>query len=108
MSRRASAGEVQITPDGMRFELDVEGAVAFIDCRRAAGSGLAMIHTEVPHELSGQGVGTALVQGALDLARTRGMEVLPYCPFVHAYIRRHPEYVDLVSGKYPRRDDLVR
>jgi uncharacterized protein len=49
-----------------------------------------------PH-FEGKGVGAALVQGVLDDVRARGLKVRPCCPFVAAYIRRHPEYEDLVA-----------
>lgn len=82
--------------DEQRFELPVEERVAFINYR-ITGDAIVMAHTEVPQELEGQGVGSALVQGALDLARQRHQHVVPSCPFVSAYIRRHPDYLDLVS-----------
>jgi predicted GNAT family acetyltransferase len=53
--------------------------------------------TEVPEALEGQGIGSALARGALDDVRAQGLQVIPLCPFVAAFIRRHPEYLDLVS-----------
>lgn len=67
---------------------------------------LVLVHTDVPPELEGRGVGGRLVQGVLETARERGTKIFPACPFVHAYIRRHPEYLDLVSARYPRRAEL--
>ncbi len=57
-------------------------------------------HTEVPESLSGRGVGTALVKTALDHARSLGVNVIPRCPFVAAYLRRHPAEQDLVTDRY--------
>ena len=57
-----------------------------------------MLHTEVEPEHEGKGVGAALVQGALDDVRDRGLKVQPLCPFVAAYIQRHPDYEDLVTS----------
>jgi predicted GNAT family acetyltransferase len=85
-------------PGDLRYEIDVDGAAAgFIDYRRSDGV-VELVHTEVARESQGKGVGAALVQGALDDLRTQGVKVLPSCPFVAAYIRRHPEYEDLVAS----------
>ena len=56
---------------------------------------LTILHTEVPKELNGQGIGSALVRGLLDQARAQGLKVMPLCPFVAAYMDKHPEYADL-------------
>ena len=89
-------GSVIDNGEEQRFELAVEERVAFIDYQ-LRNDAIVMAHTEVPEELEGQGIGSALVQGALDLARQRHVNVVPSCPFVSAYIRRHPDYLDLVS-----------
>jgi len=52
----------------------------------------------VPPELGGKGAGSALVKGALDQVRAEGLKVIPQCPFVKAYIDKHPEYADLLKG----------
>ncbi len=80
-----------------RYELDVPGGHAFIDYRRDAGV-VTMVHAEVPEVLQGRGIGSALVRGALDLARERGEKVIAACPFVAAYVRRHPEYQGLLTA----------
>ncbi len=79
-----------------RFELDVDGAIAFSNYRRA-GNVLTVLHTEVPAALNGRGIGSRLVAGILDLARAQGLKVVPVCPFVKAYIERHAEYTDLLA-----------
>lgn len=99
---------VRMDPDLRRFVLDIDGTSAFIDYREVRAGELALTHAEVPRQFEGRGVGTALVQGTLALARQRHLQVLPYCPFVHAYIEKHPEDVELVSDKYPRRSDFGR
>ena len=58
---------------------------------------VVLVHTEVASSAEGKGVGTELVAGALDDIRSRGLRVVPVCPFVAAYLRRHPEYADLVA-----------
>lgn len=85
------AAAVTDQPRRSRYELEVEGVVAYIDYRKSAGS-VAMLHAEVPPQLGGRGVGTALVQGALRLARAEGLEIQPHCSFIAATMRRHPEW----------------
>ena len=79
-----------------RFELIVDGHLA-ISYYKLEGNVVSFIHTEVPPELGGKGVGSRLVRGALDQIRAEGMKVIPVCPFVKAWIADHPEYKDLVK-----------
>jgi uncharacterized protein len=79
-----------------RFELDAEGRVAFSQYRRD-GDTIIFMHTEVPKELGGKGIGSALVRGALAIARAQGLTVAAVCPFVKAYLARHPEDADLAK-----------
>jgi predicted GNAT family acetyltransferase len=85
-------------PNELRYEIEADGEVAgFLMYRRDEGV-LELVHTDVDPRSEGKGVGAALVQGALDDVRARGLKVRPYCPFVAAYIRRHPEYEDVVAA----------
>jgi len=59
---------------------------------------IALLHTIVDEAYEGQGVGSALARDALDTARAKGWGVLPYCPFIQAYIVKHPDYLDLVPA----------
>jgi predicted GNAT family acetyltransferase len=77
-----------------RFELDADGHVAFSNYKRADGV-LTILHTEVPKALEGHGIGSALIQGVLDTARSQGLKVVTVCPFAESYVDRHPEYADL-------------
>ena len=86
--------EVRDNTQRSRFELDLDGNTAFAEYRRADGV-LTVMHTEVPPALNGKGIGSKLVRGLLDIARTEGLKVRPLCPFVKAYIDKHPEYEDL-------------
>lgn len=61
------------------------------------GDSLDLMHTAVPPEEEGGGIGSSLAQAALDHARATGHKVIPSCPFVRAYVRKHPEFVDLVA-----------
>lgn len=80
-----------------RYELDVEGGLAFIDYLRD-GDTVTMTHAEVPLALRGGGVGSELVRGALAVVRQRGDKVVPLCSFVEHYMRRHPEAHDLLAA----------
>lgn len=87
---------VRDDPARQRFELEVDGALAFVDYQRD-GRKLLLTHAEVPPALRGGGVGSALVNGALALVRERGEKVVPLCSFVVRYMRRHPEVQDLLA-----------
>jgi predicted GNAT family acetyltransferase len=80
-----------------RYELTVEGHLAATYYKVSDGV-ITFVHTEVPSELGGKGVGSMLVKGALDQVRAEGLKVVPECPFVKAYIGKHPEYADLLNG----------
>lgn len=88
---------VRDDPARRRFEIVVDGEVAGFIVYRVDGGVLTMVHTEVAPSRQGGGVGTALVAGALDDVRARGLSVRPACSFVAAYIREHPSYRDLVA-----------
>jgi predicted GNAT family acetyltransferase len=87
---------VRDNPQLHRFELDAEGLVAFSNYKRD-GKTLTIMHTEVPPALNGKGIGSALARGLLDIARAEDMKIVPLCPFVAAYITKHPEYADLLK-----------
>jgi len=78
-----------------RFELGVEGYLAAAYYKRS-GNVITFEHTEVPPELGGKGVGSTLVRGALDQVRAEGLKVVAQCPFVKAWIGKHPAYADLL------------
>jgi predicted GNAT family acetyltransferase len=79
-----------------RYELVVEGHLAATYYKLSDGV-ITFIHTEVPPELGGKGVGSALIKGALDQMRAEGLKVIPECPFFKAYIDKHSEYADLLK-----------
>ncbi|MBI2717006.1 MAG: N-acetyltransferase [Rhizobiales bacterium] len=88
------SNNVRDNTERRRFELATDGHIAFSEYRRDGGV-LTVMHTEVPPALNGKGIGSALVRGLLDIARTQGLKVVPKCPFVAGYIDKHPEYADL-------------
>jgi predicted GNAT family acetyltransferase len=77
-----------------RFELPVEGLVAFADYRRQPGR-LVITHVEAPAPLRGTGVAGRLMQGVMEAAKDEGAQVLPLCSYARAWIQRHPEYRNL-------------
>ena len=79
-----------------RFELDVEGTTAFVSYRKTPGA-ITLVHTVVPPELGGKGVGSRLIKGALDQVRADGLKVIAECPFVKAFIEKNPAYQDLLK-----------
>jgi predicted GNAT family acetyltransferase len=78
-----------------RFELDAGGEPAVAYYSLAPGV-ITFSHTEVPASLWGQGIGSRLVRGALEAARAQNLKVEARCSFVSAYLRKHPEFSDLV------------
>lgn len=91
--------EITINNENNRFEARVGEEDVFIDYRMHRNR-LTLIHTDVPPALEGHGLGSALVKAALEYAKAEDLEVLPICPFVKGYLRKHPEYLQLVSEKY--------
>ncbi len=79
-----------------RYELDVDGHIAVTYYAIADGV-ITFTHTEVPPELGGKGIGSKLIKGALDHVRAEGLKVMAQCPFVKAYIDKHPDYADLLK-----------
>lgn len=97
----ASTLPVHKNDEAKRFELEVDGHLALIDFMQTSEL-MIYTHTEVPESLEGKGIGSRLAQVALDYARDNDLLVMPMCPFVAAYIQRHPEYKDLVYRGKPR------
>lgn len=85
-----------------QFQAQVNGHLAVVEYGFVDGS-IVFTHTEVPHALAGHGIGDKLVHTALEHARTQQLTVVPLCPFVASYLRRHPEYHALVHAAYQAR-----
>ena len=81
-----------------RYEARLDGELAGWIRYRPEDGWIVLIHTEVEAAFAGRGIGTRLVVAALDDIRARALYVTPACPYVLAYIQRHPEYKDLVVG----------
>jgi predicted GNAT family acetyltransferase len=87
---------VRDNPDESRYELVLDERVVGEIAYRLTPDHVVLIHTEVLPSLENKGLGARLVVGALDDIRARRLRVVPFCPFVRSYIRRHPDYADLV------------
>jgi uncharacterized protein len=74
-----------------QFELPLDGSTAILQYA-IRGDRILMYHTEVPPAFRGRGYGEMLARAALDFARERSLKVEPLCPFVRAFIEKHPEY----------------
>jgi uncharacterized protein len=79
-----------------RFELDADGVTAFMNYR-LAGNVMMLDHTETPVAARGRGIASQLVENVLQIARARGFKIVPRCPFVRAYLAKHPEFSDLLA-----------
>lgn len=97
----ADEAKVEVTRNEAesRFETTVDGQLALLTYDEQDGQ-LALLHTEVPQALEGRGIGSKIVEHALDHARAEGQKVLPFCRFVKAYIDRHKDYQDLVADTF--------
>jgi uncharacterized protein len=81
---------ITINPDKHRFELETEGQVAFTVFKRSEGS-IEYLHTMVPPQLEGKGIGSALAKHAMAYAKENGLEAIVTCPFIQAWLKKHPE-----------------
>lgn len=88
--------EINHSPTRKSFEAIVEGRLAHADYH-IKGQRIYFTHTYVPPELEGRGIASQIVKVALEHARQEGLQVVAQCPFVSAYIRRHPEYQSLLA-----------
>jgi predicted GNAT family acetyltransferase len=83
-----------------RFESETASGMALLDYTLRDGA-IVFTHTEVPKAEEGAGVGGELVRTGLHFARESKLRVVPRCPFVAAYIKKHPEYSDLTTRQSP-------
>ena len=81
-----------------QFQVRADGELASLEYRFYKGD-IALMHTEVPDQLGGRGIASALAEFALIYARDHKMPVIVYCPFVAGYLKKHPEYQALVVNK---------
>ena len=88
--------EVKDNPASHRFEATVEGHTAFIDYKLRPGV-MTVLHTEVPKQLEGRGIAGAMTRYALEHIVANKLTLVPLCPYMRAYLKKHPEYQYLVK-----------
>jgi len=81
-----------------RYEMTLDGGIAFIDYT-VSGNVRTLTHAEVPVALRGGGVAARMTSGALQLARSQGIKVIPRCPYIVTFLEQHPEYQDLLARR---------
>jgi hypothetical protein len=91
-----------------RFELRVDGQLAAFAEYNLLKTGVLFTHTEVLPAFEGRGIGSAIARHALDDVRRRALLAIPVCPFIAAFLRKHPEYQDLVSPENRRAYGISR
>jgi predicted GNAT family acetyltransferase len=98
--------EVTNNPEEHRYEVRADGVLAGYTIYRERPGLIVFVHTEINPRFEGQGLASTLIRAALDDARRRELQVLPFCPFVNGYIQRHGEYADLVPEAFRARFGL--
>jgi predicted GNAT family acetyltransferase len=88
---------VRDNPPELRYEALLDGRLVGLIRYRTEPGLVVLVHSEIDLDLEESGVGEALVRGALVDIRARGLRVVPHCPYVIDYLRRHPEEADLVG-----------
>jgi predicted GNAT family acetyltransferase len=83
-----------------RFEIRADGHLAELTYHRR-GDRLVLIHTEVPEELEGHGMGGRLVTAAVDRAAREGLTIVPFCPFARSWLERHADVAGRVTIDWP-------
>lgn len=85
-------------PSASRYEMHIAGELAgFVDYKlRKHDTEISLLHTEVEEAFQGRGLAAQLARYSLDDARKHGLAVLPFCHYINSWIKKHPEYTDLV------------
>jgi uncharacterized protein len=93
--------ELRITDNAEleRYEAHLGDELAGFSTYRLRPDKIVFVHTEVMPRYEGRGIGAGLAKFVLDDARARGLLIVPLCPFIAAYIKRHPAYADLVAPR---------
>jgi predicted GNAT family acetyltransferase len=78
-----------------RFEIALDEEFAFIEYRWHDGN-IVLMHTEVPESMRGKGIAQQLAKQAFEYVRDNNLQAVVYCPFLLSYLKKHPEYSDVV------------
>lgn len=105
MSEEVEQLEIIKNIENSRFELEVDGYIAFIDFKQD-NQLIKLIHTEVPEELGGRGIAAILVRKTLEYLELNSNLLYPYCPYVFAYIKKHPEWKRIVDPSFVKYEEL--
>ena len=89
-----------------RFDIDVDGHTAFVTYRKSPGA-ITLVHTEVPPELGGRGIGSKLGRATLDAVRAQRLKLTVECEFIHGFITKHSEYGDLLERSEKTKEATV-
>ncbi|GAB3786067.1 GNAT family N-acetyltransferase [Spirosoma horti] len=87
-----------------RFELETDGKLSIVEYQQVDDETLALTHTEVDPSLEGHGIGSKLVEGVLQYIEQHDQKIVPLCPFVSVFLKRHPDWNRLVSTAYSVND----
>lgn len=99
MDDAETAVSVRNVAESERYEASVDGMLAGFAAYAERGDEVVFVHTDVDDAFTGRGIGGALAREGLDDVRRRGLRAVPMCPFIAAWIRRHPDYRDLVPDE---------
>lgn len=91
--------EIRDDAEAHRYELPIAGQIAVVTYN-LSGANLMITETLVPEALEGRGIASRLAKHVIEDARTRGLLILPVCPFFSAYLQKHPEHADVVHPTY--------
>jgi hypothetical protein len=91
-----SRPEITHNAASQRFKTKVDGLLCRSDYRMH-GNTMMLVHTEVPPQLEGRGIASALLRAAFDHAKQNGMDVLPVCSYARTWVQRHPEFNSMVA-----------
>lgn len=105
MNQSSGIRSVQRVDAGHRYEILVDGRRAGVTAYRDRGAQRVFFHTEVDDAFAGQGLGAELVQGALSDVRASGKRIVPVCPYVAKFLKRHEEFADITDPVTP---DVLR
>lgn len=100
MEMSESRIEIADAPERERYEISIDGERVGLTAYRLRPGLIAFIHTEIDEDKQGLGLADRLIRFALEDARERDLAVLPFCPFVKAFIERHREFETLVPDRY--------